>query len=674
MTNATSMLPSDENKSRADSDKISLTEILSTSEKIPVSAVKGVSDSIGSLTSSKSTAIPDSKNSISKSTEVRAVGENMNKTTKAVSSDKVVTEKISKSSQDSSENKEISKNNEQLETAEENIKKPNKLSSSTLKKSGLKEAPQPIVLLDSIRLDKKSEKSNKFNKTTPEPLGTTTSKKSSETNKKTTSADKSSTEIESKKPTKSSSGKTKNVSSTECNSLKSENDKLDSSKGSTINRAETVSSLSTDETVTNRRITRRTRSSNAEKVDLLTDEKSSNNKVLISTNKIEDNSSQAVSKRTRKPASEKNADASVENSTIESEKSDDKSSVDDVEVSQGKGKSLRKHKTSARESKDTTNIQPKSEETNTDTEQQSIENENEEQKSKHRGKSNSKANINSPAKTRSQTKQNANKSESNKDDLKKDEIVTIDLEDIEEQIVRTEIRPSKKLKLSDAVEITVVDRNKRTVTTEKVKDSEKESAEDDKKVPPRTRRSLRSNQQQSNADQNKVVKEAGDDKSDVEKKDNNQQSENKLIPVNEPKCVQKKVPLLTSVDEDKLKAQNEDEIESNVNKKSITSPDLVCSVDCEADEDNNDNTAKEAVVNAEEDAKDASESVDEPPMTMSSFKLDTEDVSAVRVTRKRAAQQSVDALREARNQDKTNQLEKKDEVDNKRPKLKKKVC
>ncbi|KAF5270331.1 hypothetical protein FQR65_LT05519 [Abscondita terminalis] len=176
----------------------------------------------------------------------------------------------------------------------------------------------------------------------------------------------------------------------------------------------------------------------------------------------------------------------------------------------------------------------------------------------------------------------------------------VDLEEIEEQIIKEDIRPSKKLKLSES----------RRNSSEKKKKSPKSSEEND-----------------------------------VE-----------LKPVDEPKCVKKNVPLLTddenvdTLDNAIDKANGSEVEETRVIIEDSNSSDIAVIPD------------SDPLACSEDDSKHS-----EPVMTLATFKIDVEDdgIAPMRVTRKRAAQQSVDTLRES-----TNLLKKSGK--NKRPKLKRK--
>ncbi|KAK4883507.1 hypothetical protein RN001_006826 [Aquatica leii] len=184
----------------------------------------------------------------------------------------------------------------------------------------------------------------------------------------------------------------------------------------------------------------------------------------------------------------------------------------------------------------------------------------------------------------------------------RDERKTEKLEEIEQQIVKLDSRPPKKLKLTESVQ----------------------NSEEKKRKSPK-----------------------------AEEKDKNDDQE--LKPVEEPKCVKKKIALLTDEEAKQSDTQGNTSAteETGVTADEGNSSDIMIVPD------------SDPLAGSEEDSKQS-----EPPMTLATFKIDLDDNDAtvpMRVTRKRAAQQSVDTLRES-----TNLQKKTESRKNKRPKLKRK--
>ncbi|KAF5282832.1 hypothetical protein FQA39_LY17482 [Lamprigera yunnana] len=196
-------------------------------------------------------------------------------------------------------------------------------------------------------------------------------------------------------------------------------------------------------------------------------------------------------------------------------------------------------------------------------------------------------------------KGSSNKTQTLKGEEKK--IQSINLEDVEDQIIRPEIRPLKKLKLTKTVDDTV------------------------------------------------------DNSEVVETMDKKQLKEGQ--PVVEPKCVKKKVALLT----DDEKNQN---LTNNIEQCALSdAEETVANLDDSNSSDIMIVPDSDPLACSEDDSKHS-----EPVMTLATFKIDVDDNPFVpmRITRKRAAQQSVDTLRESTN------LQKKIEEKSKRPKMKRK--
>lgn len=262
---------------------------------------------------------------------------------------------------------------------------------------------------------------------------------------------------------------------------------------------------------------------------------------------------------------------------------------------------------------------------------------------------------------------------------------------MEKQITKAEVRPTKKFKMSESVENS-------PEKSESSKPNEESTVEDTpspprmRKTSARLRRSVNQGKKEEKAkpvEEPKVVEEPEETKQTeelkveepkiVEESKNKVEDEGELIPVVEPPCVEKKVPLLTVIDINTLKdPESVDEIETP------KAPNIQVIDSSESDDDHEfgqddnfeDNDDSDSVIIVPEDdplaVTEPEIESSKPAMTLATFKLDVDDSptpSPIRVTRKRAAQQSVDALRENQRKSKRPQLESKDD-DSKRPKLK----
>lgn len=256
-----------------------------------------------------------------------------------------------------------------------------------------------------------------------------------------------------------------------------------------------------------------------------------------------------------------------------------------------------------------------------------------------------------------------------------------DVESIEKEII-IEKKPLKKLKPTELAKKKTVDKTKQ----KKIVESEECNEQKDydtilepsiiTKGTDKTESTINLNETNKPNDKDPAQEKLESSESqiiDESKKNDGLTSTNKQ-PVNEPKCIKKKVALLTCVDISTLKdqlndAENEKPLDDEKSDIIYSDSDADDNVSLLADEASND-----SVEIIPETCSLSAKKSPQTTMTLSTFKLDTEESDCVpmRMTRKRAAQQSIDTLREGSVSGQKKETVAHQNTSKKRPKLKSK--